>query len=181
MTPFDLFGYKLDGERMQATGSVLVMILVPLLTYGVYPLLERFGVRPTPLRRMSSGMVLAAFSFVIVGFLQARLEASATLSVAWQFAPYIVIEVGEVMLSATALEFAFGEAPSSMKSTIVSFWYVTNSIGNLLVAVITKLNDQFVGAKGAAQFYFYALLMFAVSGIFIWSASRYHTRREATT
>ena len=63
MTPF----YLLDGETMQSAGAVLVMIWVPILTFGVYPLLERFGILLTPLRRMSAGMVLVALSFVGCG------------------------------------------------------------------------------------------------------------------
>ena len=43
------------------------MIWVPILTLGVYPLAERRGILPTPLRRMSAGMVLGAVSFVICG------------------------------------------------------------------------------------------------------------------
>ena len=47
--------YWLNGETMQGAGAVLVMIWVPLLTLWLYPLAERLGWRPTPLRRMSAG------------------------------------------------------------------------------------------------------------------------------
>ncbi len=168
---------KIDGERMQAAGSVLVMILVPILTLGVYPWLERRGVLPTPLRRMSAGMVFGAASFVVCGFLQSRLDHGAVLSVAWQLAPYIVLEIGEVLLSATALEFAFEQAPPSMKSIIMSFWLMTIAGGNFLIAVFTKLKAAFLQSQsGVSVFYFYAILMFVVAGIFILLASRYRYR-----
>jgi proton-dependent oligopeptide transporter, POT family len=173
MTPF----HMLDGETMQSAGAILVMIWVPILTLGVYPRLERHGLRPTPLRRMSVGMVLGAISFVICGFIQARMDRGASLSVAWQLVPYIVLEAGEVMVSATALEFAFAQAPASMKSIIMSFWLMTIAGGHFLVAVFTSLNKNFVHARGASEFYFYAVLMFVVAGLFIFCASRY---REAS-
>lgn len=176
MTPFTLLGYKVDAERMQSAGAILVLIWVPILTLGVYPLAEKLGLRPTPLRRMSVGMLLGAASFVISGLIQASIDRGQSLSVAWQIAPYIVLEAGEVMVSATALEFAFSQAPASMKSIIMSFWLMTMAAGNFLVAVLTNLNRNFVKAHGAAEFYFYALLMFVVSGIFIWCAARYQYR-----
>jgi POT family proton-dependent oligopeptide transporter len=181
MTPLQVrifqWNYKVDGERMQAAGSILVMILVPVLTLGVYPLFERWGILPTPLRRMSAGMVFGAASFVVCGFLQSRLDHGAVLSVAWQLAPYIVLEIGEVLLSATALEFAFEQAPSSMKSIIMSFWLMTITGGNFLIAVFTKLKAVFLQSQsGASVFYFYAVLMFIVAGIFIALASRYRYR-----
>jgi POT family proton-dependent oligopeptide transporter len=173
MAPFHL----VDGETMQSAGAVLVMIWVPILTYGVYPLLERSGIQPTPLRRMSAGMVLGAVSFVICGFIQSRMDQGATLSVLWQLVPYIVLEAGEVMLSATALEFAFSQAPERMKSIIMSFWLMTIAGGHFLVAVFTNLNKNYVKAQGAAEFYFYAGLMLVVAAIFIFLATRYRERR----
>jgi proton-dependent oligopeptide transporter, POT family len=152
---------------------VLVMIWVPILTMGVYPWLERRGILPTPLRRMSAGMVLGAVSFVLCGMIQGRMDHGATLSVTWQLVPYVVLEAGEVMLSATALEFAFSQSPERMKSIIMSFWLMTIAGGHFLVAVFTNLNSRFVHARGASEFYFYAVLMFVVAGAFILLAKRY--------
>jgi POT family proton-dependent oligopeptide transporter len=172
MTPY----YLLDGETMQSAGSVLVMIWVPILTLGVYPWIERRGILPTPLRRMSAGMVLGAVSFVICGFIQSRMDRGATLSVAWQLIPYVVLEAGEVMLSATALEFAFSQSPERMKSIVMSFWLTTMAGGHFLVAVFTNLNSNYVHAHGAVEFYFYAALMVVVAAAFIFLATRYRGR-----
>jgi POT family proton-dependent oligopeptide transporter len=174
MKPF----YVLDGETMQSAGAVLVMIWVPILTLGVYPWLERRGILPTPLRRMSAGMVLGAVAFVLCGILQAQMDHGAILSVAWQLVPYIVLEAGETMLSATALEFAFSQAPERMKSIIMSFWLMTIAGGHFLVAVFTNLNSRYVHAHGAVEFYFYGALMFVVAGLFILIASRYRTNSK---
>jgi len=159
--------FLLNGETMQSAGAVLVMIWVPVLSFVVYPLLEKIGIEPTALRRMSAGMVLGAASFIVSGLIQARLDHGEHLSIAWQLAPYTVLEAGEVLLSATALEFAFSQAPESMKSIIMSFWLMTIAGGHFLVAAFTDLNDRFVHARGATEYYFYSGLMFAVAAIFI--------------
>ena len=169
MTPF----YALNGETMQVAGAVLVMIWTPILTLALYPLAERLGWRPTALRRMTAGMILAALSFVVCGLMQARMDRGQSLSILWQLAAYMVLEPGEVLLSATGLEFAFAQAPARLKSVVMSLWLITIAIGHSLVAAFTELNQHYVKATGASQFYFYAAMMFVVTGVFAFCASRY--------
>ncbi len=165
--------FVLNGETMQSMGAFLVMIWVPVFTLFLYPLAERLRWRPTPLRRMAAGMLLAALSFVIVGVMQTAMDRGATLSVLWQAVPYTILEAGEVLLSATALEFAFEQAPQGMKSVVMSLWYLVNALGQFLIAAFTKLNEDVVHATGAWTFLFYAALMFLCSGIFILLAAHF--------
>jgi POT family proton-dependent oligopeptide transporter len=180
MTPFSVFGFKVDGERMQAVGSILVMIWVPILTYVLYPLCEKLGLRPTPLRRMGLGMVLAGVTYVISGWMQARIDGGEILSLAWQLVPYIVLVAGEVLVSATGLEYAFEEAPKTMRSMMMSLWLLTIAGGHFLIALFTNLNARFVKASGAKELYFYAGLMFVVSLIFMGIATWVGKRKHAT-
>jgi len=176
MLPFHIGGFKVDAERMQSVGPFLVLLWVPVLTIGVYPLMERLGLRPTPLRRMGFGMVLAILAFVVSAVIQLSIDKGQTPSIAWQIIPYTILEAGEVMVSATALEFAFSQAPASAKSTIMSLWLMTIAGGHFLVAAFTNLNARFVHAKGAPEFFFYAGLMLVATMVFAWIASRYPGR-----
>lgn len=180
MTPFNVFGFKVDGERMQAVGSILVMIWVPILTYLIYPLCEKLGLRPTALRRMGLGMVLAGVTYVISGWMQARIDGGETLSLAWQLIPYIVLVAGEVLVSATGLEYAFEQAPKTMRSMMMSLWLLTIAGGHFLIALFTNLNANYVKASGAKELYFYAGLMFVVSVIFMGIATWVGKRKQAT-
>jgi POT family proton-dependent oligopeptide transporter len=171
--------YFLNGETMQGAGAVLVMIWVPILTLGIYPLLEHVGLRPTALRRMSTGMVLGALAFFMSGLLQMWLDQGSALSIVWQLVPYIVLEAAEVLLSATALEFAFEQAPPQLKSIIMSCWLMTIAGGHFLIAVVTGVNARFVHAQGASEFFFYAVMMLIVAGVFIYCATRYQPQKPA--
>lgn len=173
MTPFHLIGFKIDAERMQSMGPLLVLFWVPVLTLGVYPFVERLGFRATPLRRMGLGMFLAAIAFLASAWIQSAIDHGQQRTVAWQILPYTILEAGEVMLSATALEFAFSQAPAALKSTIMSLWLMTIAGGHFLVAAFTNLNARFVHAEGASEFLFYAIMMFVGTALFVWIASRY--------
>jgi POT family proton-dependent oligopeptide transporter len=177
MTPF----HGLNAETMQGTGAVLVMIWTPILTLVLYPMAARLGWRPTALRRMTAGMFLAAVSFVISGLLQAKMDHGPSLSILWQVAPYVVLEAGEVLLSATGLEFAFAQAPARLKSVVMSLWLMTIAGGHFMIAVFTELNERFVHATGASQFYFYAALLFVVTVIFAFCASLYRPPASAVS
>ena len=153
----------------------MVVILGTLLTLLVYPHLGKWE---SPLRRMSYGMFLAAFSYVIVAGLQQRLEAGAQLSIAWQLLPYIVLTAAEVLVSTTGLEFAFREAAPEMKSLITSFWWLTVTAGNMLVAFITRFFSESSGNTSvtSGRFMMYAGLSFVVAILFGCATTFYRYR-----
>ncbi len=127
--------------QISALNPLLVMIIIPLLSVAVYQPLERRGRPLRPLQRMTIGMVLAALSFAAVALLQARIDAAGPggVHVLWQIIPYVIITTAEVLVSITGLEFAYTQAPRAMKSTIMGFWLLSVTVGNVLVAFLAPL------------------------------------------
>lgn len=162
--------WKLDAESIQTANPLLVMILIPLVTFVVYPVAEKLRLNPRPLRRMTTGMVLAALSFVACALIQTRVDAGQNLSILWQLLPYVLLTTGEVLFSTTGLEFAFTQAPKTMKSTLMSFWLLTSAIGNFLIAGFATLGEKFSATN---MFLFYAALMGGVTVLFGLLARRY--------
>ena len=169
MRATSLVGYPVNTETMQNINSLFVMALIPVLSFFIYPALNRTRFfKTTPLRRMTLGMLLTAASFVICALLQNSVDASLaagtpTISVWWMALPYFVLTLGEVLFSATGLEFAFSQAPASMRSTITSLWNLTTTAGNFLVVLVVALARDFTAAE---RFYFFAALMAAVAVVF---------------
>lgn len=185
MEPYMIGNYKVGPEQMLAINPILVMIFVPIMTLGLYPMLGRFA---SPLRRMSYGMFLAALSFVIVALIQVKIDSGARISVMWQILPYIVLTMAEVFVSTTGLEFAFREAAASMKSTIMGFWNLTVAVGNLLVSFVTIIAAKVLTGNAAKagevsispkMFYFYAGLTFVVAIAFSIIAAFYKYRDQS--
>lgn len=168
----NLWGMQLEASQIQALNPILVMLMIPVFGFGIYPMVEKLGIRVTPLRKMTVGMLLAGFSFLAVGLTQTAIDGGARLSVAWQIIPYVIITASEIMISITGLEFAYTQAPRSMKSTIMSFWLLTVFFGNMLAATIARVNYF----KGAMEFYSYFVLTGVLALIFAWLASRYKVR-----
>jgi POT family proton-dependent oligopeptide transporter len=180
MIPLMIGSYKFGAEQMLSSNAVMIMVLVPIMTLWLYPMMGRLA---SPLRRISYGMFLAALTYVIVAWFQLKIDQGAHLSILWQLVPYIVLSCAEVLVSTTGLEFAFREAAPSMKSMVQSFFLLTIALGNLLVAVVTGLSKYFVssGAEGnnsisPGMFLFYAVTTFIVAIAFSVAASFYRYR-----
>jgi proton-dependent oligopeptide transporter, POT family len=179
MDKHELFGYKIGAEQMLAANPFMVLVLVPFTTLVLYPAMGRLA---TPLRRMGAGMVLAALSFVIVAWLQQRLEAGERLSILYQLFPYLVLTLAEVFISTTGLEFAFTQAPRAMKSTITGYWQLTVAVGNLLVVYITAALGGGGGSDSvtSGRFMVYAAMTGVVAVLFAVIARFYQYRDDET-
>ena len=155
-----------DAAQMQALNPLLIMLLIPFNNIVLYPLLRKLGFNPTPLRRMGWGIVFAGLSWVVAGFIQLHMDSGAQTSLASQFWPYLLLTFGEVLVSATALEFAYSQATTAMKGVIMAFWYLTSTFGNLWVLLTNALvRDPAMSERIAASGYSEnAFLMFFFAG-----------------
>lgn len=122
-----------DATQMQALNPLMVMLLIPFNNLVLYPALRKMGFNVTALRRMGWGIAISALSWVVAGALQLQMDNGEQVSLAWQTLPYLLLTFGEVLVSATALEFAYSQAPMAMKGVIMAFWYLTSTFGGLWV------------------------------------------------
>ena len=164
-------GFKVRPEQLQAANPALVMLLIPFAGKILYPTSARLGFEPTPLRRMTAGLVLGALAFAALALIQADIDRQppGTVWVGRQLVVYVLITMGEVLVSITGLEFAYSQAPRRMKSTIMGFWLLAISLGNVATSLIARARlpplasfwtFAAIGAGGALLFairaYFYA-------------------------
>lgn len=168
MQPVHLFAhFRFGAEEMQSINPLLVMIFVPTLTLLVYPRIGRWS---TPLRRMSCGIVLAGVSYATVAWLQMRLDAGAHLCILWQALPYFILTISEILVSTTGLEYAYTAAGHNMKSTVLSFWYISSTLGNTLVIYMTTLVED---PASVSTFLLYGALCIVIGIIFAIVTSRF--------
>jgi POT family proton-dependent oligopeptide transporter len=181
---FSFFGneFAFEPAQMQALNPLLVMILIPFNNLVLYPALRKFGIEPSPLRRMTAGIGFTALAWVVIGTIQVAMDAGTPTSMAWQILPYAILTLGEVLVSATGLEFAYSQAPAAMKGIIMAFWSLAVTVGNLWVLIVNASvkNDAVLGYIGqsgmgviAFQMYFFAAFAFVAAVVFGWYATRY--------
>jgi POT family proton-dependent oligopeptide transporter len=133
-----LAAYEMLPAQIQAVNAILILILVPLFSFAIYPLLGRMF-RLTPLRKIGIGLWVIAASFVIIASIEQRIMGGESVSLWWQILAYVVLTSSEVLVSITALEFSYMQAPLRLKSFIMAITYLLAvSIGNAFTAQVNS-------------------------------------------
>ncbi|HYS09296.1 MAG TPA: MFS transporter [Myxococcales bacterium] len=166
----DVFGWHMESAQMEALNAILILIMVPLFAYVVYPLLERARLRPTLLRRMTAGMFIAPPAFLSAAMIQSWIEAGQKPHIAWQSIQYVIIAIAETLVSVTSLEFAYTQAPKRMKGVIMSLYTLSIGAGSKVTALVTR-NVDF--ASRTNYFLFWAAFMTAGAILFAVIAALY--------
>ncbi|HEY0865068.1 MAG TPA: oligopeptide:H+ symporter [Lacunisphaera sp.] len=173
-----------QSSQMQALNPLLVMLLIPFNNLVLYPALKRLGYEMTALRRMTAGIAFSGLAWIAVGLMQVLLDGGTALTITWQVLPYALLTLGEVLVSATGLEFAYSQAPAAMKGALMSFWNLSVTIGNLWVLVVNAgvknaTVTDFIASTGfgvtAFQMFFFAAFAFAAALAFGLVARSYRT------
>jgi POT family proton-dependent oligopeptide transporter len=166
---------QMDAAQLSALNPLFVMIVIPALNLLVYAPLRTRGIEIKPLQKMTVGMFLAGAAFAASAVLQEAIQAAGDGAVhgLWQMIPYFIMTVAEVLVSITGLEFAYTQAPRAMKSTIMSFWLLCVTMGNLLVAFLAPLQKTI---SLSHFFWLFAALMACAATIFLFLALFYKGR-----
>ncbi|XP_001603652.2 peptide transporter family 1 [Nasonia vitripennis] len=107
----------------------------------------------------------------IIGYASDTDAAAKTVTLAdpnsvhmfWLMPQYVVITMGEIMFSITGLEFAFTQAPVTMKSLLQASWLLSVAFGNLIVVIIA---EAAFFDRQVFEFFLFAGLMFVDMIIF---------------
>ncbi len=148
--------WKVSGVVSNAINPFWVVALsIPLV--NVWGWLRRRGLEPSTPTKMAMGMLLASLAFFIL-FLAARSGGDQTfvtddqghfvfdahdelkaiqnrVSPLWLISAYMVISLGELMLSPMGLSLVSKVAPARMRGLMMGGWFVATAIGNKLTVI----------------------------------------------
>jgi len=175
-----VFGYEILPSQMQAANPLLVMLLIPLFSYVIYPMLNRYF-QLTELRKISIGMFVTVFAFAVPCWVQMQINAGLSPHILWQVLAYVLLTSAEVMVSITCLEFSYTQAPQRMKSFVMAFFMLSISLGNLFTSAVNFLIQNADGSSklaGADYFLFFTGLMLVTAIIFAVVARSYNGQRH---
>ncbi len=173
-----LFGLELFPSQIHSANPILVMIFAPAFAYGLYPFVNRF-VDVTPLRKIGVGLFVTGSSFFVSAYIENMIGAGLRPTVWWQILAYVIITAGEVLVSITAIEFFYTQAPLKMKSAIMAIKMFAVSVGNGFAALVNFLiqnDDGTTKLAGAEYYYFFIKVVFVAGFIFIFVARWYDVK-----
>lgn len=162
------FGVEWLPEQIQTVNPIFILIMLPLFSYLVYPVVEKF-VKLTPLRKIGAGLFVTAASFFIVAMIQTRIDAGARPNIIWQIWAFVILTAGETLVSPTHLEFSYTQGPVKLKSLIMCTYLLAISLGNQFTAAVNFLiqnPDGSVKLHGTSYFMFFVWVMVATAVLF---------------
>ena len=138
--------FELLPSQLTVVNGLFILTMLPLFTFVIYPSVGRvFTV--TPLRKIGVGLFVTASSFLVVAWIESRIQAGHVVSMWWQMLAYAIVSAGEVLVWVTGLEYSYKQAPPVMKSFVMSLALLSTSVGNALTATV---NDVMVRPLSAS-------------------------------
>jgi dipeptide/tripeptide permease len=130
--------------------ALTVIVAIPILTFGVYPMLNRYRIHVGPISRITFGFCLATISGIVGTIVQWRVytlspcgqHAStcadvAPISIWWQVPNIVLGALSECFCNVTAYELAYARSPPSMKGLVVAIFLfmsaLSSAIGEILI------------------------------------------------
>jgi POT family proton-dependent oligopeptide transporter len=146
------------NDLMQNIDPLTILLFIPICNNYLYPWLRRFGIALKPITRIFLGFILGSIGLAYAAYVQtliynagpcfteplrcpaAKLPNGSIehnhVHVAVQTPAYFFIALSEIFASITGLEYAYSQAPASMKSFIMSLFLLTTAGGALLGALV---------------------------------------------
>ena len=87
------------------------------------------------------------------------------------------------MVSITCLEFSYNQAPKTMKSFVMAFYFLSVAIGNLFTSAVNFFIQNEDGTSklaGADYFWFFTGLMLITAALFLFVSNRYREDNACT-
>jgi POT family proton-dependent oligopeptide transporter len=171
-TQMDLhfLGHTWLPQQIQSINPIMVLIYIPLFNYLVFPVLKKSGFKLSAYNKMATGFFLTIIASFFIYWIQTQIDNHLIPNIGWQVIAYVIITAAEVLIYQTGLEYSYTEAPPAMKSTIMSFWLLTISLGNYIVSIVNNSianRGIFSGLIGAKFYLFFTFLISIATIIFL--------------
>ena len=131
--------------------SLAIIVFTPILTWGLYPFMERIGHPLRPMTRMCIGFSLACITCVICALVQWRVYATSAcgrfastcdtpsaISLWWQVPIYTLPAIGELFVNVTSYELAYTRAPARMKGLVYALALFNSAISSAIGLAVSK-------------------------------------------
>jgi POT family proton-dependent oligopeptide transporter len=141
-------------------------VLIPLFTLVIYPKVGRL-LNFTPLRRIGVGFLLTLATIYVSGWIEQQISAGLRPSIGWQVLSYLLITSAEILISITALEFSYTQAPRRLKSLVMSLDLMSVALGNFFTARVNAYIEKVGEAAnlGGANYWWFFLKVTSVTAI----------------
>lgn len=153
--------HGIPNDMIKIAGPISGIIVAPIIQKGLYPYLTRKNIQFRPITRMTVGFFILVLSMVYITVVQKLIYMSGPcydrplecpaannstspnqISVFLQMPIYFSSSLAEVFCMTTGTEYAYNNAPDSMKTLVQAIWLAMAGIGICLALAFTPLTKD---------------------------------------
>ncbi|GFF22396.1 peptide transporter PTR2 [Aspergillus udagawae] len=149
------------NDTIKSLNPISSILLTPVTSRGLYPCLTQRRIRFGPMARILVGFLFPTLSMVYTAILQKLVYSTGPcydhplacpesdhgripnqISMSLQTPTYILGANAEIFCFATGTEYAYNQAPETMKSVVQSVWMATAGVAACLVVAFTPITKD---------------------------------------
>lgn len=143
------------NDLLSNFNPLAIIVVIPILSYGIYPMLRKYKIKFGRISRITFGFILATISGVIGAIIQWRVYETSPcgyyasscsigtgvspISIWWQIPNVALGAVSECFCNVTAYEIAYARSPKGMKAVVMSLFLFSTALGTALGEVLTPV------------------------------------------
>lgn len=141
------------NDLLSNFNPLTIIVAIPIISYGLYPLLRRRKIHFGPIKRITLGFFLAALSNAVGAITQYYIyrtspcgyyatnctigDGVSPISIWWQIPQYVLSAISECFANTTALEVAYARAPKNMKGLVTSMYLFSFALSYAIQEAVT--------------------------------------------
>ena len=137
-----MFGWEMPATWFQNVNSLAILIGAPLFA-GLWLYLDKKGWNPRTPIKFAIGLALAAVAFWVMTQASHAAEGDNLVSPFWLVGVYVLLTLGELMLSPIGLSMITKLAPGKLVSVVMGLWMASFAAGNYLAGMLKSILEKY--------------------------------------
>ena len=137
-----MFGWEMPASWFQNVNSFAILIFASLFSM-MWLWLDKKGWNPRTPMKFALGFFLGAIAFFVMTQAQGLADTGIKVSPWWLVSVYVLLTLGELMLSPIGLSMITKLAPPKLVSIVMGLWMASFAAGNFMAGMLEGILKKF--------------------------------------
>jgi POT family proton-dependent oligopeptide transporter len=136
-----MFDWEMPATWFQNVNSLVILIGAPLFSL-MWLKLDKMKLNPRTPLKFALGLFLGAAAFYVMSQAQNIADTGKLVSPFWLVAVYVLLTLGELMLSPIGLSMITKLAPTKLVSVVMGLWMASFAAGNYVAGMLEGILEK---------------------------------------
>jgi len=137
-----MFGWEMPATWFQNVNSFAILIFASIFSI-MWIWLDKKGWNPRTPMKFALGFFLGAIAFFVMTQAQGLADTGIKVSPWWLVSVYVLLTLGELMLSPIGLSMVTKLAPVKLVSVVMGLWMASFAAGNFMAGMLEGILKKF--------------------------------------